>query len=116
MSRSKPISYTTETGVENPEPPTIEQAIPTRIRIQDAQYGLSTAAALVPKRIEAEKNRVAKLADVTAQIARINNSLMSGTTSDRAKAIALRDKLMADKTRLSHPRTHWSTPAQAVKA
>jgi hypothetical protein len=116
MSRHKPITYTTETGVENPEPPTVEQAIPTRVRIKDANYGLKTAVPLVRERVRAEQSRVAKLADVTAQLTRINTSLLRGTTSDRVKAIELRDKLVADRERLSHPRTHWSTPRQGVKA
>lgn len=110
MSRSKPIAYTTETGVENPETPTIEVAIPTRVRIQDAQYGLATAAKVTAQRIEREKSRVAELAEVSAQIARINMSLLRGTCSDKPKAIALRDKLAEQRTRLSGAGTHWSTP------
>lgn len=111
MSRKQPIAYTTETGVENPEPPKLEQAIPTRVRIKDAEYGLKTAAKVTRDRVAREQMRVKRLGEVSNQLASINTALISGKTSDRAKAVELRDKLQAERVRLiADAPTHWSTP------
>jgi len=117
MSTSTVI-YTSTTGVESPEPEIIEHVAPTRVRINDATYGLKTAAKTVREKVEREKfleqkreaiarqhgreaaKKAEKIATLDADIARINASLITGTSSDPVKAKALLVTLTAKRKSL----------------
>lgn len=117
MSTSTVI-YTSTTGVESPEPQIVEHVAPTRVRINDATYGLKTAAKTVREKVEREKfeaqkaeaigkqrareaqKKAEKIATLDADIARINASLITGTSSDPAKAKTLLATLVAKRKAL----------------
>lgn len=117
MSTSTVI-YTSSTGVESPEPQIVEHVAPTRVRINDATYGLKTAAKTVREKVKREEflaqkaeaiakqrareaaKKAEKIATLDADITRINNSLLTGTSSDPDKARALLATLTAKRKAL----------------
>ena len=112
------LVYTSETGVESEEPLIIEQAISTQVRINDATYGLKTAAkkvhdtvaraewqrqkneAIAKQRGREASKKQAKIDALDADIAKITHSLVTGTSSDPVKAKALVDTLTSKRQAL----------------
>jgi hypothetical protein len=101
------LTYTSQTGVESVEPTIVEHVAPTRVRINDATYGLKTAAKTVHDKVakaewqrqkdeaigrqrsnEASKKQ-AKIDAFDSDIAKIMASIITGTSSDPVKAKAL---------------------------
>jgi hypothetical protein len=111
--------YTSQTGVDSPEPQIVEHVAPTRVRINDATYGLKTAAKTVRERVEREKflaqkaeaigkqrsreqqRKADKIAALDSDIAKIRASLLSGTSSDPVKAKTLLATLEDKRNALS---------------
>lgn len=117
MSTSTVI-YTSSTGVESPEPQIVEHVASKTLRVNDASYGLKTAAKTVREKVEREKflaqkreaiakqrgreaaKKAEKIATLDADIARINASLITKTSSDPEKAKALLATLVAKRKAL----------------
>lgn len=107
---SLPI-FTSQTGVTSPEPTVVEHVAPKRVRVNDAEYGLKTAAKIAHDRVEAKAKRdewarqrdeaiarqrgretakkQARVDALDADIAHIRTALDAGTSSDPAKAKTL---------------------------
>lgn len=100
--------FTSQTGVESPEPTVVEHIAPRRVRINDVEYGLKTAAKIAHDRVEAKQKhdewarqrdeaigrqrarenakKQAKIEALDADIARIRTALAAGASSDPEKA------------------------------
>jgi hypothetical protein len=99
--------YRSETGVESDEPLVVEQVISKKVRVNDATYGLKTAAKIAHEKVAREEFLAQKAAAIgkqrsreaarkqeridtlDADIARVRTALLAGTSSDPAKAKAL---------------------------
>ena len=104
---SDALIYTSETGIVSDEPVVVEHITSKTLRINDAQYGLKTAAKKVAEKVAREEfrrqrdeaigkqrsreqaRRDERVATLDNDIARIRQALIAGTSSDPAKAKAL---------------------------
>lgn len=119
MSATNNVLYTSQTGVESPEPTIVEPVVSKKIRVNDPTYGLKTAAAVTKERVDREtflrqkaeaiarqhareaEKRNARASELDADIARIRLSLISGKASDPEKVRKVLATLEAKRQALS---------------
>lgn len=116
---STSLIYTSQTGVQSDEPTVIEHVASKTLRVNDAQYGLKTAAKTVREKVKREEflaqkaeaiakqhgreasKKAEKIAALDADIAKIRAALASGNSSNPEKAKALLSTLEDKRNALS---------------
>lgn len=119
VSTKTPLVYTSQTGVDSTDPTIVEHVASTTLRVNDAKYGLKTAAKIAHDKVARETflaqkaeaigrqrdreqaKRDERLAMLNNDITKISASLASGTSSSPEKAQTLLDTLIAKRDALA---------------